>query len=199
MAALIEKTINADIPYCPWLTGYLAMLIGAVITILVRSSSVFTSTLTPLCGAGLVQLETAYPMTLGSNVGTTTTSIIASLAAEGKYLRPSVQIAFVHLFFNVIGILIFYTLPFMRWPIGMAKMLGNTTAKYRWFALLYLASMFFLIPLLVFGLSFAGPVTMYTVLGTLAAIMAVVILINVLQVCLATQLASFSDASWARP
>ena len=53
MANIICKTINADIPYVPWLTGYLGMLVGAVITILVRSSSVFTSTLTPLCGTGV--------------------------------------------------------------------------------------------------------------------------------------------------
>ena len=52
MAILIQKTINAKIPYVPWLTGYFAMLLGCVITILVRSSSVFTSTLTPLCGTG---------------------------------------------------------------------------------------------------------------------------------------------------
>ena len=69
MCIIIQKTINAEIPYVPWLTGYAAMLLGCVITILVRSSSVFTSTLTPLCGAGLVTLETAYPMTLGSNIG----------------------------------------------------------------------------------------------------------------------------------
>ncbi len=94
MASVIQKTINADIPYCPWLTGYLAMLIGAVITVLVRSSSVFTSTLTPLCGTGLVTLETAYPMTLGSNIGTTTTSLLAALAAEGRYLRPSIQVCY---------------------------------------------------------------------------------------------------------
>ena len=67
--------------------------VGAVITILVRSSSVFTSTLTPLCATGLVSLETAYPLTLGSNIGTTTTSILASFAAEGKYLKPSIQVS----------------------------------------------------------------------------------------------------------
>merc|ERR1712226_1835193 len=76
MAELIQRTINAEIPYVPWLTGYVGILIGTLITILVRSSSVFTSTLTPLCGTGLVTLETAYPMTLGSNIGTTTTSIL---------------------------------------------------------------------------------------------------------------------------
>ena len=118
MAALIQKTINAKIPYVPWLTGYLAMLLGCVITILVSSSSIFTSTLTPLCGTGLVSLETAYPMTLGSNIGTTTTSILASFAAEGQYLKPSIQISMVHLLFNISGILLFYPIPFMRWPIG---------------------------------------------------------------------------------
>ena len=37
----------------------------------------FTSTLTPLAGAGLLSLERAYPLTLGSNLGTTTTSLLA--------------------------------------------------------------------------------------------------------------------------
>merc|ERR1719189_3500606 len=181
MAIIIQKTINAKIPYVPWLTGYAAMLLGCVITILVRSSSVFTSTLTPLCGAGLVTLETAYPMTLGSNIGTTTTSMLASFAAEGRYLKPSIQISFVHLLFNISGILIFYPIPFMRWPISLAKMLGDITADYRWFAGLYLAVMFVFAPLFIFVLSPAGTQVMYAVLGPLMAITLVVILINVMQ------------------
>merc|ERR1719312_1609435 len=82
---IIENVINADIPVrgLGWLTGYLAMLFGALITILVQSSSVFTSTLTPLAGAGLVNLERAYPMTLGSNIGTTSPSLLAAMAATG--------------------------------------------------------------------------------------------------------------------
>ena len=170
MAAVIQRTINADIPYLPCLTGYIAMLIGAVVTVLVRSSSIFTSTLTPLCGAGLVSLETAYPMTLGSNIGTTSTAMLASLAAEPDRLQPSVQIALVHLFFNVIGILIFYPAPCMRWPIPLAQRLGDTTAEYRWFAALYLLSAFFLLPVAVFLLSLAGLTAMYSVLGAAAAL-----------------------------
>jgi len=182
MAIIIQKTINAEIPYVPWLTGYAAMLLGCVITILVRSSSVFTSTLTPLCGTGLVTLETAYPMTLGSNIGTTTTSILASFAAEGRYLKPSIQISLVHLLFNIAGILIFYPIPFMRWPISLAKILGDITADYRWFAGMYLAVMFVLAPLIVFALSFLGGMkVMYCVLGPLITLAAVVILINVIQ------------------
>ncbi len=181
MCIIIQKTINAKIPYVPWLTGYATMLLGCIITILVRSSSVFTSTLTPLCGAGLVSLETAYPMTLGSNIGTTTTSILASFAAEGRYLKPSIQISFVHLFFNISGILIFYPIPFMRWPISLAKILGDVTAEYRWFAGLYLAGMFAFIPLFIFALSLAGPRVMYCILGPVMGLILVVVLVNIVQ------------------
>ena len=162
---VIQNVINADIPVrgLGWLTGYLAMLLGALLTILVQSSSVFTSTLTPLAGAGLVSLERAYPLTLGSNLGTTTTSILASFAAGGENFRPALQISLVHLFFNLTGILMFYPVPAMRWPVSIARVLGDTTAQYRWFALLYLCSMFFIFPLTMFGLSLAGPVPLYTV------------------------------------
>merc|ERR1712018_696184 len=181
MAELIQKTINAEIPYVPWLTGYIGILIGTIVTILVRSSSIFTSTLTPLCGTGLVSLETAYPMTLGSNIGTTTTSILASFAAEGQYLKPSIQISMVHLLFNICGILLFYPIPFMRWPIVLAEMLGNITATYSWFAGVYLVFMFVIAPLFIFILSLAGTQIMYAILGPLMAIGLVVILINLMQ------------------
>ena len=43
-----------------------------------------------------------------------------------------------------------------RIPIKLAKFLGRTTAKYRWFAVVYIVCMFFLFPLVVFGLSIPG-------------------------------------------
>ena len=45
------------------------MSVGGVITFLVQSSSVFTSTLTPMVGSGILSLERAYELTLGSNIG----------------------------------------------------------------------------------------------------------------------------------
>ena len=57
LANLLKKFINADIPYVPWLTGYVAILLGAIMTFLVQSSSVFTSTLTPLVGVGLISVS----------------------------------------------------------------------------------------------------------------------------------------------
>ena len=69
VAEMIKKTLNADIPYLPWLTGYLAILMGAVLTFIVQSSSVFTSTLTPLVGTGIFTIERCYALTLGANIG----------------------------------------------------------------------------------------------------------------------------------
>merc|ERR1719422_1202754 len=160
---IIENVINSDIPIrgLGWLTGYLAMVVGAIMTILVQSSSVFTSTLTPLAGAGLVSLERAYPLTLGSNLGTTTTSILASFAAGGDNLQAALQIALVHLFFNLTGILMFYPIPCMRWPISIARVLGNTTSKYRWFAVVYLCFMFFIFPMTMFAVSMMGAIPLY--------------------------------------
>ena len=68
---IITRHHAQDIPVrgLGWLTGYLAMVVGAGLTVLVQSSSVFTSTLTPLAGTGLVTLDRVYPLTLGSNIG----------------------------------------------------------------------------------------------------------------------------------
>lgn len=181
MAQVVKRTLNAEIPYVPWLTGYIAIGVGAVVTFLVQSSSVFTSTLTPLVGTGLIELHRAYPLTLGSNIGTTTTGILAALAADGDKLRDSLQIALCHTFFNISGIFLFYVVPIMRWPIPIAKTMGETVARYRWFAILYLVFMFFLLPLYTFGLSLIGPVAIYVAFLPLLAALAVVVLINVLQ------------------
>ena len=75
-----------------------------MLTILVQSSSIFTSTLTPLVGLGIITVERVYPFTIGSNIGTTVTGILAALTANNaKELRNSLQIALCHTFFNIIG------------------------------------------------------------------------------------------------
>merc|ERR1712110_278145 len=182
---IIENVINADIPVrgLGWLTGYLAMVVGAIMTILVQSSSVFTSTLTPLAGAGLVSLERAYPLTLGSNLGTTTTSILASFAAGGDKVQSALQIALVHLLFNLTGIILFYPVPAMRWPISIARVLGNTTAQYRWFAVVYLCFMFFIFPLTMFGLSMCGSMVVITFTLLIITLLAFSVIVAALGCC----------------
>lgn len=55
--------------------GLIAMGIGAGVTVLVQSSSITTSVLTPLVGVGAIQLEQMFPLTLGANIGTTVTGL----------------------------------------------------------------------------------------------------------------------------
>ncbi len=182
IAKVIRKIVNYDFPGCwKWLTGYVAMLAGAGLTVVVQSSSIFTSTLTPLVGIGLIKLERMYPLTLGSNIGTTATGILAALTAEGEDLKNGLQIALCHLFFNITGIVIFYVIPYMRFPIPLAKGLGNITAKYRWFAIFYLIVMFFLFPAAVFGLSYAGWKVLAGVGVPILAIAIFVIIVNIIQ------------------
>jgi len=177
---VIAQYVNRDIPHLPWLTGYLAMLLGAGLTVLVQSSSVFTSTLTPLAGTGLVTLERVYPLSLGSNIGTTTTSLLAALASKGNE-RAALQIALVHLLFNITGILVFYPLPVLRLPVVMARKLGEVTSQYRWFSVLYLLLMFFILPAIIFGLSLAGSVALFLVLIPSAVVLLLVTAVNLCQ------------------
>ncbi|KAG9346795.1 hypothetical protein JZ751_007114, partial [Albula glossodonta] len=182
VASVIQRVINTDFSYpFSWLAGYLAILVGAGMTFVVQSSSVFTSAITPLIGIGVISIERAYPLTLGSNIGTTTTAILAALASPGEKLAPAFQVALCHFFFNILGILLWYPLPFMRFPIRMAKALGERTAKYRWFAVVYLIACFLLLPSLVFSLSMAGWRAMVGVAVPSTTIMLFVLIINILQ------------------
>ncbi|KAL8571260.1 hypothetical protein ACOMHN_066806 [Nucella lapillus] len=182
LAGVIRKVVNSDLPgKAAFLTGYIFILVGGGMTMILQSSSVFTSTLTPMVGVGVVTVERMYPLTLGANIGTTLTGILAALSQEGDHLKNALHVAFCHLFFNISGIILFYPVPVLRFPIGMAKALGRTTAKHRWFAIAYLLILFILVPGTVFGLSMAGWVYLGAVGGPLLALFLVVLLINGLQ------------------
>merc|ERR1711953_931718 len=135
---------NALIRYSLKLNDYLAVLIGLGITILVQSSSVVTSALTPLCAIGVLPLMKMLPLTLGANIGTTCTALIASLVSL-KF--GAVQIALVHLWFNILGILVWFPIPQMRAiPIYAATTLGMYASVYRWIPGVYILVMFVVVP-----------------------------------------------------
>lgn len=69
----------------------------------------------------------------------------------------------------------------MRLPIRLARGLGNKTAKYRWFAIIYLILVFLVFPLTVFGLSMAGWKVLVGVGVPFVALIIFVIVINVMQ------------------
>uniref|UniRef100_A0A3Q4BFM4 Sodium-dependent phosphate transport protein 2A n=1 Tax=Mola mola TaxID=94237 RepID=A0A3Q4BFM4_MOLML len=182
VSSVINKVINTDFPFpFTWLAGYMALLVGAGMTFLVQSSSVFTSAITPLIGIGVINIERAYPLTLGSNLGTTTTAILAALASPGDKLAAATQVALCHFFFNLLGILLWYPIPASRLPIRMACALGKCTARYRWFAVLYLILCFLLFPSLVFALSVAGWKVMAGVGVPMIILVISGVIVNILQ------------------
>ena len=176
-----SKSCGFKIPMA-WLSGYAAMFAGMGITILVQSSSITTSALTPLVGVGVIKLERMYPTVLGANIGTTVTGVLAALAADGSALANTLSVAYAHLFFNLSGIVVWYTLWFLRpVPIALARGLGNTTARYRWFPLAYLAFAFFIIPTVFVILSVSSMVATTVVFVILVVGTLFVAVVNFLQ------------------
>jgi solute carrier family 34 (sodium-dependent phosphate cotransporter) len=126
--------------------GSVGILVGILVTVAVQSSSITTSILVPLVAAGILTVRSAYPITLGANVGTTVTALIASLAvtrAEG------LTIALVHTLFNVTALLLVFPLRRIREiPVLMAERLASIAVRRRSLVGVYLAGLFVLIPLL---------------------------------------------------
>ncbi|XP_053376129.1 sodium-dependent phosphate transport protein 2B-like [Mercenaria mercenaria] len=178
----LKMFVNADFPgNFAYFTGYLAILVGMGLTILVQSSSVFTSALTALVGIRVISVDRMYPLTLGANIGTTTTALLAALAQSAEDIPLALQISLCHLLFNISGMLLFFPIPYLRFPIRMAKALGNVTAEYRWFPIAYLLFGFFLLPGAVLGLSLISWEVMAAVCSPIAFLLVVIVAINILQ------------------
>lgn len=142
IADQVERSMNAVLGRGGGLIG---MVVGLLVTIAVQSSSITTSILIPMSAAGAITLRNAYPVTLGANVGTTITALLAAIAAS----RPeALTIALVHTIFNVVGIAILYGLPFLRpIPIRAAEGLARVAVRQRSLALGYVVVVFIVVPL----------------------------------------------------
>ncbi len=137
----VQRVVGANI--------YGALLIGIVLTVSVQSSSITTSLFVPLVGTGLLSVAQVYPLTLGANIGTTVTALMASLVGNAA----AVAIAITHLLFNIAGILIFLPLPFMRWPIRCSIAFAGWATERRAMAIVYVLVAFFGIPGLLIWLT----------------------------------------------
>jgi len=131
---------------------FTALLLGLCLTVVVQSSSVTTSLIVPLVAAGIVSVSRCYPATLGANLGTTITAILASLAtvgmASGQTVNTAgVTTAFAHLMFNIYGIAVFY--PLRRIPIFCASRLADLVAKSKKWAPIFVFVVFFMVPLIM--------------------------------------------------
>ena len=131
---------------------------GAVVTVLVQSSSTTTSLMIPLVGSGVFKPRDIYPFTLGANIGTTITALLAATALSGAGAVVGLQIALVHLMYNLLGVIVIYGIPFLReLPLKAAERLAEVATKRHSLAALYVLSVFFLLPgLCVFVMSSLG-------------------------------------------
>jgi sodium-dependent phosphate cotransporter len=181
----VRKSVNADFPcgrFGKELAGYVAILLGIGLTILVQSSSVFTAALNPLAGMGIVAMDRVYPLTVGAGIGTTITSILAAFTSDPLTIRNALQCAFAHFFFNFTGFLLYYPLPFMRKiPMYCSMNLGNITADYKWFAIFFLLMTYFVIPLVMLALSIPGLVVFACVMGPVLLLLLIIVIINRMQ------------------
>ncbi|XP_021117275.1 sodium-dependent phosphate transport protein 2C isoform X2 [Heterocephalus glaber] len=172
---------------CILLAGSLLVLSACLVLIVKLLNSVLRGRVAQAvrtvinAGVGVISLDRAYPLLLGSNIGTTTTALLAALASPSDMLLSAVQVALIHFFFNLAGILLWYMVPVLRLPIPLAKHFGDLTARYRWVAVVYLLLTFLLLPLAVFGLSLAGGTVLATVGAPLVGLVLLLILVNVLQ------------------
>jgi sodium-dependent phosphate cotransporter len=118
------------------------MLFGFVCTVFVQSSSVTTSLVVPLAGIGILKLHQIFPYVLGANTGTTTTAMLVALVTGEEV---ALTVAFAHLLYNVVGIVVIW--PIRKIPMYLAEWLAERSVESKLVPLLYIGMVFFGIPI----------------------------------------------------
>lgn len=145
LKAILTSRVESILHRTLFRSAFAAIAAGAAMTVMVQSSSITTSIMIPLVGAGVVTLEQLFPLTLGANLGTTVTAMLAALSTGSP---TAISVALAHVLFNLSGTILFYPLPPLRKiPLVMARALGAVAAKRRWLAAVYIAVVFFGLPL----------------------------------------------------
>jgi len=143
VAGRIERSINAVLMKGG---GFSAIAIGIVITIMVQSSSITTSVLVPMIAAGVVTLRSAFPITLGANIGTTVTAMLASLASDSQ---EGLVIGLVHFFFNTLAVAVLYSIPILRpVPPMLAERLAALAEVRKSIVIVYVVGLFIVVPII---------------------------------------------------
>ena len=146
LKSLVLKKIEGFFDQYIFNTALKAMIFGIIITIMVQSSSITTSLVVPLAGAGVLTLKQIFPFTLGANIGTTVTALLAAITGTVS----SLVAAFSHLLFNITGIVIIYCIPILRnIPLRCAEIISEQAVTKKYLPLLYLFFIFVLVPLCI--------------------------------------------------
>ena len=120
---------------------FFAWISGIFSTIAVQSSSVTTSLMVPIAGAGVVKLRRVFPFMLGCNIGTTMTGVIAATANP---TAGAVTVAISHVLFNLGDNAIWYPLKIV--PIRLAKWYSGLASRAPRYALIFLLTIFVICP-----------------------------------------------------
>ena len=143
IASRVEAALNSIVGRGGGLVG---LALGAVMTLLVQSSSITTSILVPLVASGVLSVRNAYPITLGANLGTTITALLASLAVD---LQAGLVVALTHTLFNLAAIVVIYPVRSVRYvPVQLAERLAGLAIMHRVVVVLYVGGVFLLAPVL---------------------------------------------------
>lgn len=142
MKSLVISRVEGFFDKYIFKTTFRSLMLGIILTSIVQSSSITTSLVVPLVGAGVLSLYQIFPYTLGANIGTTVTAIMASLVTQNV---GAVAVAFSHLLFNICGIAIF--LPLRKIPLTIATKMSKLSIKSRMIPITIVILTFFLIPL----------------------------------------------------
>ncbi|RHZ90428.1 Na/Pi cotransporter family protein, partial [Cereibacter sphaeroides] len=89
-----------------------------------------------------------YPFTLGANIGTTLTALIASFAFEGELATIALTAGLVHFFYNVLAVSLIFGIPGLRYlPVRGAEWLATLATKRKIYAVAWVLGVFLVLPL----------------------------------------------------
>jgi sodium-dependent phosphate cotransporter len=126
------------------------MATGAGATVLTQSSTVTQSILVPFVGVGVLTPAQLYPITVGSNLGTTLTALLAAFAFDGEDSLVALQIALVHVLYNVLSVIVIFVLPYLRpVPLWCAEHLAAIASENKAVLAAYMVGVFLVLPTLI--------------------------------------------------
>ena len=168
LQSLVLKKLESFFDSYLFRNAAIAFVVGLCLTVMVQSSSITTSLIVPLAGAGVLRLQQIFPFTIGANIGTTVTGLLAALAAASavtvmpgeeipKEVVAGATVAFAHLLFNCAGAMIFLPFaPIRNLPILFAEWLAELCLKNRFIPIAFIVVVFYLIPIIVTWNTIAG-------------------------------------------
>ena len=168
LQSLVLKKLESFFDSYLFRNAAIAFVVGFCLTVMVQSSSITTSLIVPLAGAGVLRLQQIFPFTIGANIGTTVTGLLAALAAASavtvmpgeeipKEVVAGATVAFAHLLFNCAGAMIFLPFaPIRNLPILVAEWLAELCLKNRFIPIAFIILVFYIIPIIVTWNTIAG-------------------------------------------